>query len=411
MPTVPGVFRSTRARVAVSARLRAARRAVFLVFALNGMLFGSLAPRIPELKDGLGLSAGVLGVVLIAPAIGSLLAMPAAGAAAARWGSARVTRIAAVAFFVLGVPIGLAGNAVELWFALFGWGMAMGGLDVVMNAQAVTVERRYGRSVLSGFHATFSLGGFLGAALGAAAAMVGLPIAVALGGLGALAIAVVLVTSRSMLPDPEPDPQAGPPKLFALPRGPLLALAAAAFSVLLCEGATADWSAVLVREDLGGGPAVAGAAFACFSATMTIGRLLGDRVLTRFGRRRTITWAAGFAAAGMAAGLAVAQLAGDGSVALAGAVTGFALLGIGISVTFPALLSEAGATAASAAPALAAVSSGGYLGFLVGPTVIGGVAELTSLPAALWTIPVLAASAAVLVGWGRRRARPDPAAS
>jgi len=364
---------------------------VYVVFAANGALMGSWVPRIPEVKVELGMSPGLLGVVLLAPAVGALLAMPFAGGWAGHIGSASATRRAAVVFFGLGPTVGLATNALALFAALLAWGAAMGVLDVVMNSQAVTVERAYGRSLMSGFHATFSLGALLGAGVGAAAAT-RVDLAVQLGVLGAALLAAVLTTALSMLPDRLDGPRA---PLLVRPRGPQLGLAAAAFAVLLCEGATADWSAVFLREDLGSGPAAAGAAFAAFSATMTIGRLLGDRVLTRYPRRVVVRRFASVAALGLGSGLALSTV--DGPVAVAAAVTGFAALGAGISVTFPALLAEAGATSARPAEAIGAVSTGGYTGFLVGPPLIGAVAEVAGLPVALWLIPLLAAGAALLV--------------
>ncbi|NMH92210.1 MFS transporter [Pseudonocardia bannensis] len=327
---------------------RPARLAVAVTFAVNGALFGSWAPRIPEIKANLALSDGVLGLALLAPAVGSLVTMPLAGTIAARWGSGPSTRVAAVLFFMAALPIAVAGDAVTLWAALFVFGAMMGGLDVLMNAQGVTVEQAYGRSVLSSFHAVFSLGALTGTVIGSVAVGLGVSLLVQFAVLGAVSLAVVLPLSRSFLADPPAPPEAGPVPLFALPRGPLIPLAVAAFAVLLAEGSTADWSAVLLRDSLGAGPAAAGAAFAAFSATMTLGRLIGDRVLTRLGRRRAIRWFAGSGATGLAAGLAVAAVLGPGPGAVGAAVAGFSLLGVGLSVTFPALLAEAGATPAIA---------------------------------------------------------------
>ncbi|WP_214365101.1 MFS transporter [Pseudonocardia sp. H11422] len=382
---------------AAQAPPRTARLAVAATFAVNGALFGSWAPRIPEIKANLGLSDGILGLALLAPGMGSLITLPLAGGIAARWGSGLSTRLAAVLFFVAALPVAVAGNAVTLWAALFVFGAMMGGLDVLMNAQGVTVEQVYGRSVLSSFHAVFSLGALTGTLIGSVAAGLGVPLLVQFAVLGAVSLAMVLPLSGSFLPDPPAPPDAGPVPLFALPRGPLIPLAVAAFAVLLAEGSTADWSAVLLRDSLGAGPVAAGAAFAAFSATMTIGRLVGDRVLTRLGRRRAVRWFAGSGAIGLAAGLALAGIVGPGPGAVFAAVAGFTLLGAGISVTFPALLAEAGATGERAAPALAAVSTGGYFGFLVGPTVIGGLSEVTSLPAAIWLIVAMAALPVLLV--------------
>ncbi|MFC5206383.1 MFS transporter [Pseudonocardia sulfidoxydans] len=379
---------------------RRARLAVALTFAANGSVFGSWAPRVPEVKAALDLSDGMLGLALLAPGAGSLLTLPLAGGIAARWGSGRTTRWALVAFFLSSLPIAWAaasgGGVAALFGALLLFGAAMGALDVLMNAQGITVEQSYGRSVLSSFHAVFSLGALGGTVVGSLAAAHHVPLLWQFVVLGASWLVVVLPLSAAFLPDPPvPDDTPRPP-VFAVPRGPLIPLAVAAFAVLLAEGSTADWSAVLLRDSLGAGPAAAGAAFAAFSATMTLGRLVGDRVLTRLGRRRAVRWFAGFGGAGLAAGLLVAESAGP-PVAVPAAVVGFLLLGAGISITFPALLAEAGVTGPRAAPAIAAVSSGGYFGFLVGPTVIGGLAELTSLDVAIWFVVVMAMLPVLLV--------------
>jgi MFS family permease len=380
------------------------RTAVYVVFAANGAMLGSWVPRIPEVKAHLRLSPAALGVVLLAMAVGALLAMPFAGGWASRVGSATATRLAALAFFPSAVLIGVAPNGWLLFASLLAVGASMGSLDVVMNAQGVTVERARGRSLMSGFHATFSLGALLGTGIGAAGAALGVGLGLQLGGLGAVLLAAVLGTSVWMLPDRLDTAEKAP--LLVRPRGPQVVLAAAAFCVLICEGATADWSAVYLREDLGAGPGAAGAAFAAFSATMTIGRLLGDAVLRRYPRRVAVRGFAAAAALGLGAGLALADVLHSAAPALAtaAAVAGFTVLGAGISLTVPALLAEAGSSSARPAEAIGAVSTGGYLGFLVGPPAIGGVAQLAGLPVALWLIPALAATAALLVG--RRERQP-----
>jgi MFS family permease len=373
-----------------------ARLAVYTVFAANGLMFGSWAPRIPQVKVELGMSAAVLGVVLLAPAIGSLVAMPFAGGLASRIGSATATRLAAVPFFLAIGLVGLADSAAALFAVLLLWGTSIGVLDVVMNAQAVTVERANGRSLMSGFHATFSLGALAGTGLGSAASVLRIGPGVQLLGLGTIMLTLVLATSLWMLPD-RLDRGVERPPLLVRPRGPLVVISLAAFAVLLCEGAAADWSAVFLRDDLQASAGMAGAAFAAFSATMTVGRLLGDRVLNRFPRRAVVRAFATAAGLGLGAGLLVAMLAGDGPLAIGAAVFGFAVLGAGISLTFPALLAEASTIAERPAEGIGAVATGGYLGFLVGPPVIGGFAELTSLPVALGVIPLLAVSTAILI--------------
>ncbi|MBA2415038.1 MAG: MFS transporter, partial [Geodermatophilaceae bacterium] len=143
-----------------------ARWVLTTVFAANGLLFGSWVPRIPDVSADLSLSPGSLGVALLAPAAGSLLSMPLAGAAASRFGSAWATRVSLALYCLVPFGIGLAPNLALLWAALFIWGTGFGALDVSMNAQGVTVERARGRPTMSSLHAAFSFGGLLGALLG-----------------------------------------------------------------------------------------------------------------------------------------------------------------------------------------------------------------------------------------------------
>lgn len=369
-----------------------ARWVVTAVFAANGLLFGSWVPRIPDIQLDLGLGAGELGLALLAPAAGSLLSMPLAGAAASRWGSALTTRWSLALFLAVPVLIGLAPNLPLLWLALFGWGLGFGALDVTMNAQGITVERARGRATLSSLHAAFSFGGLLGAVVGSVAAALTVPVAAQLAGVSAALALLVLPLSGAFLTD---DAVAAGAPLFARPSGRLLVLGAAAFAALVCEGAAADWSAVYLRADLGSSPGLAGAGFVAFSVTMTIGRLAGDRLTQRYGGSRILLALAAIGGLGLAAGL----LPG----APVPAVAGFALLGLGLSCMVPVLFSAAGSGPGSSGPAIAAVSTCGYLGFIAGPALIGGIAEVTSLPAALWLLPVLTLAAGVL---GRAGTRP-----
>lgn len=366
------------------ARLRLARVAVTYTFAVSGALLGSWAPRIPQVKTDLALQPGALGLALLAPAAGSLVAMPLAGAAAARWGSRPVTRVLLAAFCLLPGLVGLARGLWSLWLALFAWGTSVGALDVCMNAQGVSVQRGYGRPVLSGFHAAFSLGGFAGAGAGSAAAALGVPVGWQLAGLGAVLLAVGWPLSGAFVPDGAPD---GPrPGTFVLPSGRLLVLGCAAFACFVCEGAAADWSSVHLRESLGAPAGVAGSAFAGFSLAMTAGRVVGDRVTARLGAVRMLRVSAVVAAAGLAAGLATGTVWGG--------VAGFCLFGAGLSCVVPILFGAAGRTAGGAgAPSIAAVATCGYLGWLLGPTLLGGLAQAVGLAGALWALPALAAVA------------------
>jgi MFS family permease len=393
---------------------RAARAATAYTFAANGAMWGSWAPRIPEVKAHLGLTSGALGVALSGLAIGAVIALPLGGAVAARIGTAQATRVAYITFCLVVILPAIAVNWATLFAALVIWGIAIGGLDVAMNAQGVSVERAYGRSLLSGFHAAFSLGALLGSAVGSAGAALGIPLPLQLGGFGLVTMMFWMPLHVNFLPDPvaeSPGPgpgsagataggnhQAPPrPPLIARPTGALIWLGLAAFSVLIAEGTVADWSAVYLREVLAAGPGIAGFGFLAFSATMAVGRLVGDRLLTRFGRRPVIAILSTVAAAGFAGGLATGTLAGT--------VAGFAVLGFGLSVGFPAMVSEAGSGTDHPGLAVAAISTCGYLGFVVGPPVIGGLAQWQGLDRALWVVPVLAAIAALAIMVGGLRTR------
>jgi MFS family permease len=365
-----------------------ARGAVAAIFLLNGFVFGSWASRIPAVRDHVGLSDGELGLALACGAIGSIVAMPFAGARAARIGSRRATRVA-FALLCLGAGVvALAPSLLVLCALLFVMGAAMGSCDVTMNAHGVAVERRYGRAILAGFHAAFSVGGLAGGALGALAAAAGLDVRVHLALIAALSAAIGLTWSQRFLgADADAVGRAEP--IFVRPPRRLLALGGLAFACLIIEGASADWSAVYLRDELGTTAAIAALGFTAFSVTMTLGRLFGDRLVDRFGPQAVVRFGGALAAVGFGLGLAVAQ-----PVA---AIIGFACLGAGMSGVVPIIFRASGHVPGMAAGVgLAAASSMGYLGFLVGPPTIGGLAELTGLPTALILLVALAGTVALL---------------
>ena len=388
----------------VSAPLRQARVATFASFVAAGMVFGSWAPRIPEIKDRLDLSAGTLAVALLMPAIGSILSMALAGRLAALWGSPRATRVLTLYMLSVAWLPGLANTLPVLCALMFMWGLGMGSMDVAMNAQAVTVEKAYGRPIMSAFHASWSLGSLAGAAVGIAGAATHFSIPLQQLAVAAVLIVVCGYSSRWLLPDPEPDAaelteaddRIG---IFQVLDLRLVLLGIAAMTAMLSEGSVGDWSGILLRDNLHAQAVHVGLAYAAFMAMQTIGRMLGDRVVLVFGRLHSIVAVTAIGSVGLALGLATHTVAG--------AVVGFALLGIGLSIMVPVAFSAAADGRAKAGPAIAAVSSLGYFAFLAGPTLIGGVAELTSVPTALWQIPVITALGGVVaVAALRRPVRP-----
>jgi MFS family permease len=368
--------------------VRAARRAIVVTFLLNGILMGSWAVRIPAVRERLALSDGELGVALAFIAIGSIVAMPLAGALTARVGS-RLTTTAALILASIGTgTVALAPSLPVLCALLFAMGAAHGSLDVAMNAHGVAVERRYERPILAGFHAAFSAGGLLGAALGGLAAGAELDARTHLGLVGLASTIAAVAASRFYLPAGEDAaPREAP--LFCRPPARIWVLGALAFACLLIEGACADWSAVYIRDELAAGAGVAALGFTAFSVTMTAGRLVGDRLTAVMGPDALVRGGGALAAAGFAIALVVGTPAA--------AVVGFACLGVGMASVVPGVFRAAG-TMPDLTPGigLAGVTTMGYFGFVVGPPVIGGLAELIGLPTALGLLVVLAGLVAAL---------------
>ena len=375
--------------------MRQARIVVTLVFATNGVVFGTWTPRIPAVQTALGLDDARLGLALVGPALGSVVSMLATGLLVQRFGSGRVTKVALTAFALTMPLIGLAPSLPWLFTALLAWGAAMGALDVAMNSAGLAVQREAGRPIISGLHAALSAGGLAGALAGSLAAAADVPVTVHLTVASVLALAVTAVVARTPLPDLPHDRGERRSRGHLTPA--LAALGLLAFAGLLAEGAVADWSAVYLSGSLGASAGLAGAGFVAFSITMTLGRLAGDRIVAAAGPVRTVRVAATAAAVSLGAAL----LAGE----LWAAVAGFAVLGAGLSVLVPVVFTAAAQRTAHPATAVATVSTCGYFGFIAGPPVIGGIAGGTGLAAALGLVAALTGVVALLAGI----TRPAPA--
>ncbi|MFG1608135.1 MFS transporter [Actinoplanes sp. NPDC049265] len=374
--------------------LRRGRIATSLIFLLFGTALGVWTARIPAVKEDLGLSDGRLSFALLAFAAGCIAGMVLIGRLTDRFGSARVLVPAAVLEGVLLVPPGVSPGLVTLCVALFAFGTVHGTLNIAMNANAAEIERAMGRPVMSSFHATYSIGGFLGAVVGSLFARAGLSAGVTLLSVGLAAVLLAAAASRWVLRSgPAPtDPAAGPD---GPPPGGRHLLLVFYGVVVLCtlvgEGAAADWSAVYLRDHLATTEAFAAYGYAAFAVMMTVGRIFGDWFARRLGAV-AVVWTGGLvAAAGLGAGLVL-----DHRVA---GVAGFGLLGIGLSCVAPQFFSAAaGVDPRRAGQALSIVVSIGYLGFLIGPIAIGSAATVVGLPTALWIPVVLAAFVAASAG-------------
>ena len=377
------------------ARPRAARLAVLTIFFVNGATIASWVPHIPLVQEKLGLSDGLLGLALLGVAVGAVLSLTLSGWLIARFSSRTLVSVSAVAFCVaLPLPV-FAPNFGLLVAALVFFGLCNGAMDVSMNTQAVIVEERYGKPIMSSFHGLFSLGGLVGAGLGGLALSSGVspPLHVVIAALvfGVLGVSVL----SKLLPDAAKTTAEGP--AFVLPKGSLLGLGLLAFVVFVGEGSMADWSAVYLRNVLGTGAGLAAAGFAAFSLMMALGRLSGDRLVGWLGPVATVRL--GAAVAGV--GLGLSLLFGNPLAA----IVGFGCVGLGLANLVPVLFSAAGRTPGVApGTGIAAVATLGYLGWLAGPPVIGLLAELITLAGALGVVAValgLVVAFARLVGASR----------
>jgi MFS family permease len=373
----------------------AARVAVGLIFFGNGVLNASWVSRIPAVQSGLTLSHETLGLVLFGLALGALVAMPLAGWATSRFGSRRVCQFMAV-LSCASLPLAaIAPGAGTLALALFCLGATSGALDVAMNTQAVAVETRYGRPIMTSFHAYWSLGGLTGAALGGMVAAGGMsPLthfclaALFLGGLNIVGALPRLLDADEASARKERKVAAVPWK-FAWPPRTLLALGVVAFCIMMGEGAMADWSAIFLRDFGGASEALAAAGYAAFSITMAAARFSGDAVSARIGPVALVRTGSALAAGGLALALIVP--------APAFALAGFAAVGAGFATIVPQVFSAAGRIPGMApGPALATMTTIGYGGFLVGPPLIGFAAEHIGLRAALGIVVVMSVLAITL---------------
>jgi MFS family permease len=365
-------------------------------FLVHGLVVSTWVSRIASVKAALGLGDGALGLALLGTAVGSVTAIPLAGALVVRRGSRQIARLTAAGFCLslLGIP--LAYGTWSLFAALLFYGAMAGANDVAMNAQAVATEKLLGTPTISRFHAMFSFGGIAGAGAGAFIAGRGVPSgahlvwAAAFFLTFALAATPLLADTRTRATVAASGTSAAArPGRRRLPTA-LFALSAIGFCIFLSEGAIADWTGVFLRQVLGAGAGLAPVGYAVFSAAMAVFRLSGDAITLRLGRAATIRWGGAVAAAGLSFVLLVHSPYW--------ALAGLAGAGAGFSSIVPLVFAAGGRIPeVSEGAGVATVSGFGYLGFLVGPPAIGFLSELTSLRAGLSLLVLLSATAAALV--------------
>jgi MFS family permease len=405
----------------VPTRALRARRGVSALFFTNAVLYANLVPRLPEVKDRLDLSNTAFGTAIAAMPLGALLAGLLASAFIRRWGSATVGALGLVvlAAAVAAVPFSSG------WFVFAAVMLLIGALDAVVdvaqNAHGFRVQRLYRRSIVNAFHGLWSIGAVVGGLLGSAAAGAGLPLGLHLGVSAAIFSVVAVVAHRFLLPGPEDAERFGGQQRSGSenasenscaeagelelaedrlvtrwrPTGVRIALLLAVLGALAASGALVEdagssWGALYLRRELGAGAAVGGLAFVALQGAQTLGRLTGDRVVDHFGQRRVALSGGALTAVGMGAALAWPSIPST--------LVGFALAGLGVATLIPAVMHTADELPGlSAGVGLTVVSWLLRVGFLISPTLVGFVADATSLRVALLSV-VLAGLLVLVLG-------------
>ncbi len=357
---------------AIRPRLRLRTAAVAAAFLLNGVAFGAWAARIPAVQAQTHLDEAGLGFALLAAAVGAVLTMPIGGWLGGRFGTHIVTPLTMLGCGSLLPLVGASWDYASLVATLFVFGISQGTMDVSMNANGLAVERAGAGPIMSRLHATWSIGAFSGALTSAQVAAMGVPVLPEFAVVGAAMAGVGVVLFWAMLPDRHAE---GGGRL-RLPTGRLALLGALALVGLLAEGSASDWSGVYLRRGLGASEGMAGLAVATFAGAMAVARLAGDRLTVLLGQGLLVSGGGALAAVGL--GLALAVPVPEV------AILGFGVMGLGLAAVVPTLFRAAGSQPGiPASVGIAAVSTMGYAGGLIGPPIIGTIAHAASLRGAL----------------------------
>jgi MFS family permease len=368
--------------------VRATRRATYAMFFIDGIGFGIWAGHIPAFKQKFQLSDSALSIVLLAVAAGSIVSMPLAGQAVRHFGSKRCIIVSVAWYGLCLIAIALAPNLILFVVAALLFGTAKGGVDVGINAQAIVVERCYGRPIMSSFQALWSVGGLAGGFLTSAALGLGSTAPSNLTCVGLLILLLDALCYGHLMRDDASSREPESRKHFRLPGKALLFVAVLAFIALFSEGVLQDWAAVYMRQVVIVPVWIAAVAYAGYSTAMALGRFMGDRVIAVLGERLVMRLSGMLIIAGLAAALLVPSPLF--------AIAGFALAGLGNSNLVPILFSAAGRDPVlGPGPGIATITTVGFCGFLVGPAVIGLMSKFFGLSVALSLVALLGLITAV----------------
>ncbi|MCE7996649.1 MAG: MFS transporter [Roseivirga sp.] len=344
------------------------RRAVGLVFFVLSLLFGAWVTRLPEIKETLNLSERELGIALFFMPLGAITLLPFYSAIIAKWGERKATMVGIMGLLVAILLPVLAPTYSWLMAGLYTLGLAMGLTDVAINAAAAEVEKQHQCQIMSASHGFFSLGGMVGAATSGIFIWLDISPFIHLLFWSAVFAILIPLVSKHLLNTLEAQAKS---KAFQLPSRAVLGLALIAFCIMMSEGGITDWSTIYIKEDLLASAETAGLGFAGFSALMAIGRFLGDGLIAKYGARYLMILCCSISVMGLGLTLIGSEVS---------AIAGFSLAGLGYSVIVPILFSKsAKVKGVTPSKGIASVASAGYIGLLVGPVVIGFIANDISL--------------------------------
>jgi predicted MFS family arabinose efflux permease len=369
-----------------------------VVFAVSGAVLGTWVSRLPAVRDRLDASPAELGLALLAPGLGSLVSMPSTGWLCRRFGSRAMVAATALPVCLVLVALAIAPSLFTLAAALFGFGLLYGAWDVSMNVQGSGVEQRAGRAWMPRYHACWSVGGIVGAAVGGLAARARVPLPVHFGLTAAVGAALVLAAVRVYVPDREAEPAVAggtQPAWKVLLDRRLIIIGLITLCSVTVEGAAADWLALYLVDERHTAESLGAIGYAAFACAMAAGRFAGTPITERLGRHGAVRLGGLVSVVGVALTVLGPWL----PLAFLGAIA----WALGICLIFPAAISAAGETPDRPTDAIAAVSTVGYAGLLIGPPVIGILAEHTGIGHALLVLPVLAVVISVLAPAVRAR--------
>ncbi|TYB61435.1 MFS transporter [Nonomuraea sp. PA05] len=352
-------------------------RAIAVIFAVHGAVAGTMSTRLPWLQDQLSLDPGTLGMALLCPPIGAFVGMPMAARVAHRFGSRAATRVLLGLWCLVMALPPLSPSPLWLAAALLLSGVGAGMSDITMNAHAVVLERRLGRSIMSGLHGMWAVGSLTGGGVGTLAAQAGIDARIHIGAVAAVLLTVSVLAGRGLLQDGPAGaaPSGGPaPRRFALPSRAILPLGVVGFCAVFAEGASANWSAVYLTAVTDAGPGVAAAGYTVLMLCMAGMRLTGDRFIRALGPVTAVR-------AGGVVGVLGGVLVVTARTPALG-IAGFALVGLGVAVVMPLVMAAAGNAGTNASEGVTGVATITYLSGMVAPPITGWLADGLSYPAA-----------------------------